>query len=172
MEKIIKEEYECETYYYSDTTTTRTLDKKNNVVHLCATYARYFMCIIDTNTFQEEYFELTPEEFIAKEYELMGDTIYRISDIEFKDVQGFRDKLDAFKILFKSEKYNVSCRMYFWFNENGVFARGDDTCNVMTGYFKISDNLNKFSIEKIFKRLKKHYPWHNFKYTINFLKLR
>jgi hypothetical protein len=145
MEKIIKEEYERETYYYSDTTTTRTLDKKNNVVHLCATYARYFMCIIDTNTFQEEYFELTPEEFIAKEYELMGDTIYRISDIEFKDVQGFRDKLDAFKILFKSEnvtpKYieeieNKSIKLL----EKIYYANHIFEYN----YFKNADNYGKY----------------------------
>lgn len=168
MEKIIKEEYEREIYYY-DKRITRVFDEKHNiVVHLCAAYARFFMCII--NATQEEYFELTFEEFTAKEHELLGDTINRISVLEFKDKQGFRDKLDVFRIFFYDEEYeNHRCNFYFWFNENGVFARGSDIYDALTGYFKVSDNLNKFSIEKILKRLKKHYPIANFKYTINFL---
>lgn len=166
MEKITEEDYNRETSFYKNINTSRVYDKNNNMVHLCATVARYFMCIISSK--EEKYYELTFKEFNAKEHELLGETIYRISEVEFKDIQGFRNKPHLFNIVFFSENFKNFCRMYIWFNKNGVFARGSDIYDELTGYFKVSDNLNKFSIEKILKRLKKHYPRDEFKYTINF----
>jgi hypothetical protein len=160
MKQITEEEYKRATDLH-DKTTTWAIDKNNNFVNLCATYAEYYMYIkIGKN--KGEYYELTLEEFNAKERELTGDTIYRINDIEFKNVQGFYGKPHVFDIVFYGDDiYQQRCTLYFYYNDNGVFARGYDYNCGMTGYFKISDNINQFSTDKIVNRLKKYFPEQN-----------
>lgn len=158
MKQITEEEYKRATDLH-DKTTTRELDKNNHVVHLCATYAQYYMYIHAT---QKEYYELTLEEFSAKEHELMGDTINRINDIEFKNVQGFYGKPHVFSIVFYGDDiYRFHCKLYFYYNDNGVFARGYDDCNLTFGFFKIADNINQFSTDEIVNRLKRYFPKQN-----------
>lgn len=166
MKQITRYEYESNTRLYIENI-TREIDKNNNVVELCAAYAQYYMYIGTTT--HDEYYELTLEEFNAKERELIGDTIYRISEIEFKDIQGFRDKPHLFDIVFYAENNELfHCKIYFFYNENGIFAHSYDSFIGMSGRFKISDNINQFSIDKIVNRLKTLYPNYNINQRINF----
>lgn len=164
MKQITQKEYERIREIH---TTSRALDKDNNFVELIAgAKARSFMYLGTAK--QNEYYELTLEEFNTKEHELMDDAIYRINDEEFYNVQGFHNKRHTFNITFYVENIdNSRCTLSFWYNDNGVFTRGCNFSKRLWGYFKISDNINQFSTDKIVNRLKKFYPNHNIRQEIS-----